>query len=140
MIREAPAKEGAKGPVEVGPARFFIETLEGKMEAKIGDWIITGVKGEMYPCKPDIFEKTYSEVSEVETLLALGNIEKEGTLLERLIPAVKAIVNEAELLCSECFKGTPFDGIDHRTESGPYPCNNDELGPLIWAARKTITP
>lgn len=37
----------------------FIKTLEGKMEASIGDWIIKGVSGELYPCKPDIFLKTY---------------------------------------------------------------------------------
>lgn len=36
-----------------------IETLEGEMEAKQGDWIIKGVKGEFYPCKPDVFEATY---------------------------------------------------------------------------------
>lgn len=36
-----------------------IETLEGIMHAAPGDWIITGVNGEQYPCKPDIFEKTY---------------------------------------------------------------------------------
>lgn len=36
-----------------------IETLEGFMKANIGDWIITGVKGEHYPCKPDIFAATY---------------------------------------------------------------------------------
>ncbi len=36
-----------------------IETLEGVMTARHGDWIITGVNGEQYPCKPDIFEKTY---------------------------------------------------------------------------------
>ncbi len=36
-----------------------IETLEGTMTANIGDWIIKGVKGELYPCKPDIFEATY---------------------------------------------------------------------------------
>lgn len=38
---------------------FTIETLEGKMKANLGDWIIQGVNGEVYPCKPDIFEKTY---------------------------------------------------------------------------------
>jgi len=38
---------------------FFIDTLEGVMEVRVGDWIITGVKGEKYPCKPDIFEMTY---------------------------------------------------------------------------------
>jgi len=38
---------------------LFIRTLEGSMEAGISDWIIKGVNGELYPCKPDIFEKTY---------------------------------------------------------------------------------
>ena len=36
-----------------------IETLEGTMRASVGDYIITGVRGEQYPCKPDIFEQTY---------------------------------------------------------------------------------
>ena len=36
-----------------------IKTLEGEMTASLGDWIIKGVNGEFYPCKPDIFEKTY---------------------------------------------------------------------------------
>ena len=36
-----------------------IEALEGKMHASSGDYIIRGVNGEIYPCKPDIFEKTY---------------------------------------------------------------------------------
>lgn len=40
-----------------------IETLEGTMTAQVGDWIIRGVKGELYPCKPDIFDQTY-EVAE----------------------------------------------------------------------------
>lgn len=39
-----------------------IDTLEGKMIASPGDWIITGVNGEQYPCKPDIFEKTYEPI------------------------------------------------------------------------------
>lgn len=40
-----------------------IQTLEGTMRADPGDWIITGVKGERYPCKPDIFAATYEEAS-----------------------------------------------------------------------------
>lgn len=40
-----------------------IGTLEGVMTASKGDWIIKGVKGEIYPCKPDIFEATYEPVS-----------------------------------------------------------------------------
>lgn len=39
-----------------------IETLEGIMEARRGDWIIKGVKGELYPCKPNIFAATYETV------------------------------------------------------------------------------
>ena len=41
----------------------IIHTLEGDMRASIGDWIITGVKGEHYPCKPDIFAATYEKVA-----------------------------------------------------------------------------
>lgn len=39
-----------------------IETLEGVMDASVGDFIIKGVNGEFYPCKPDIFEKTHEAV------------------------------------------------------------------------------
>lgn len=39
-----------------------IDTLEGEMAGSIGDWIIKGVKGEFYPCKPDIFAMTYEPV------------------------------------------------------------------------------
>jgi hypothetical protein len=40
-----------------------IATLEGVMTAVPGDWIIRGVKGELYPCKPDIFKESYEEIS-----------------------------------------------------------------------------
>jgi hypothetical protein len=46
-----------EGPA--GDARVIISTLEGNMAADPGDWIIKGVKGEFYPCKPDIFDATY---------------------------------------------------------------------------------
>lgn len=39
-----------------------IHTLEGDMRAEIGDYIITGLRGEPYPCKPDVFTRTYEEV------------------------------------------------------------------------------
>lgn len=41
------------------PNMVRIQTLEGEMTANVGDWIIQGVQGEFYPCKPDIFEQTY---------------------------------------------------------------------------------
>lgn len=42
---------------------LWIHTLEGQMTANRGDWIIKGVHGEFYPCKPDIFAATYDEVT-----------------------------------------------------------------------------
>ena len=43
-------------------SNLIIETLEGNQIALLGDFIIRGIKGEYYPCKPDIFEKTYEVV------------------------------------------------------------------------------
>ena len=55
-----------KAAYEVGVAPpvvdVTIHTLEGDMKAEVGDYIIKGVKGEFYPCKPDIFEQTYEFV------------------------------------------------------------------------------
>lgn len=48
-------------------AELMVVTLEGTLKADAGDWIIRGVKGEFYPCKPDIFEATYEEVVDVNT-------------------------------------------------------------------------
>lgn len=45
-----------------GKPTLVIQTLEGDMTATLGDWIIKGVKGEFYSCKPDIFETTYEAV------------------------------------------------------------------------------
>jgi len=44
---------------DVVKTELYINTLEGTMHASEGDWIIKGVHGEFYPCKPDIFEETY---------------------------------------------------------------------------------
>lgn len=48
--------------LETGALKLMIQTLEGAMTASVGDYIIKGIKGEFYPCKPDIFEMTYDEV------------------------------------------------------------------------------
>jgi len=59
-------KNEAEGAIWAGVVRntkdygkFFCGTLEGRHEISEGDWVIRGVKGEIYPCKPDIFEATY---------------------------------------------------------------------------------
>lgn len=53
------------GPVE-DDQRAYVETLEGRMAAEPGDWIIRGVAGEFYPCKPDIFAATYEPAVDLE--------------------------------------------------------------------------
>ena len=64
-------KEYRKKPVIVTAYQtdkeMNIETLEGTMKANIGDYIITGVKGEKYPCKPDVFNETYVAIDEMDT-------------------------------------------------------------------------
>jgi hypothetical protein len=51
------------GDVELRDGKLLVATLEGPLTASDHDWIIKGVKGEFYPCKPDIFEQTYEAVS-----------------------------------------------------------------------------
>jgi hypothetical protein len=52
------------GEIRRGGDILYIGTLEGEMMARPGDWIIRGVKGEIYPCKPDIFAATYEAAEE----------------------------------------------------------------------------
>lgn len=65
----------------------YIETLEGKMLANYGDYIIKGVNGDFYPCKPDIFEKTYDKADDssvmgfgdaIEVLKQGGTVRRSG--------------------------------------------------------------
>jgi len=49
---------------ENGEPVVRIMTPEGEMVARLGDWIIKGIKGEFYPCKPDIFEATYERIDD----------------------------------------------------------------------------
>lgn len=56
MFMEFPIQSDEDGP------HLIIPTLEGAHRANPGDWIITGIKGEIYPCKPDIFAATYEAV------------------------------------------------------------------------------
>ncbi|QID19947.1 hypothetical protein G3580_19670 [Nitrogeniibacter mangrovi] len=61
-----PAQRAVKKPIPLEvrrmPEAFTVETLEGTMQGKAGDWLITGVDGEVYPCDADIFARTYEVV------------------------------------------------------------------------------
>ena len=70
VIEAMELKEGLQSLVEVckwcggtmSNRQIVIETLEGDITASVGDYVIKGVNGEFYPCKPDIFRKTYEAV------------------------------------------------------------------------------
>ncbi len=67
LVAAQQVKQGEPGRVWLipgyDPAQLMISTLEGDHRAQPGDWIIRGIKGELYPCKPDIFAATYDKVS-----------------------------------------------------------------------------
>ena len=78
-----------------------IETLEGIMHVSVGDYIIIGVNGEQYPCKPDIFEKTYEEVSD-ESMPSAQPERKKGRWINR---SLNILYPEFErYTCSVCGK------------------------------------
>lgn len=60
-----------------------IQTLEGVMVARLGDYVIKGVNGEFYPCKPDIFEKTYEKVENNKEEGEKNNMRKLSTIQKR---------------------------------------------------------
>ena len=83
VVIEAIRYEGNRDEIEAfigqqlvrmrGTDVLLIPTLESPHEAAPGDWIIKGVKGEFYPCKPDIFEQTYERVNDPNKLGALDD-------------------------------------------------------------------
>lgn len=72
------------------PYELFVETLEGELKVSIGDYIIKGVKGEIYPCKPDIFEDTYEPAeSGKHTVTTLLDDDVIGRLCEDIKKAIE---------------------------------------------------
>lgn len=78
-----------------------IKTMEGTMTAAVGDWVIQGIKGELYPCKPDIFEATYDSVVSLE----LTEVEKGSGIAEGVVTfetgnkvLLHSVVGEPEIL------------------------------------------
>lgn len=63
-----------------------VKTLEGTMTASIGDYVIRGVKGEIYPCKPDIFEATYEQVGNSKLT---ATIHVDGNAIGRICKEIK---------------------------------------------------
>lgn len=90
---ELPTELKIRGDIIVNNDSIFIETLEGLMNVSDGDYIIIGVNGEAYPCKPDIFNKTY----EIENVPM--KCHYCGRYDDELIQAFTKVY-----VCKECFK------------------------------------
>lgn len=94
--------------------KLKIFTLEGVMEAVPGDWIIKGVKGEFYPCKPDIFAATYDTRDDVK------EAEKRAEYLRGLEDAAKVAENfGADQMCVKCDHPRSNHPFRHPFQPGP---------------------
>ena len=99
-------KELAKSAVEniiFVNNNLYIETLEGNMNASVGDYIIKGIAGEFYPCKPDIFKQTYETVSMVSdndrTTVPMSQyikLENKNKKLRNTINRLKRVIEKQE--------------------------------------------
>ncbi|SSW64356.1 hypothetical protein AVE30378_01058 [Achromobacter veterisilvae] len=124
--------------------REFIMTLEGPLNVSPGDWIITGVQGEHYPCKPDIFAATYEEAAAPVSTVAQGDAQDErafGDEVHVLVPvgllgaACSAIdiKRNAPKTLAELRRYTTGD-LSGRHVPAPAPA------PAVGDARKELTP
>ena len=97
-------KELAKSAVEhiiFVDNNLYIETLEGNMNVSIGDYIIKGIAGEFYPCKPDIFKQTYETVSMVSdndrTAVPMSQYRKLENKNKKLRNTINRLKRELEV-------------------------------------------
>ena len=97
-------KELAKSAVEniiFVNNNLYIETLEGNMNVSVGDYIIKGIAGEFYPCKPDIFKETYETVSMVSdndrTTVPMSQYRKLENKNKKLRNTINRLKRELEV-------------------------------------------
>lgn len=91
---------------------MIIQTSEGPLRAEPGDWIITGINGKQYPCKPDIFEKTYEPVDNS------GKFRKKPVIIEAFQTNEEMIINTLE----GPLYAAPGDWIITGIAGEQYPC------------------
>lgn len=106
-ITEVESFVGAKLPtvwLSVEDTQLVIPTLEGDMKVSKGDYVIKGIKGEFYPCKPDIFKQSYNMIKENNGILSEG--EKR----------VRKSFNPSALKRVENFKSITASAIDEIAE------------------------
>ena len=96
-------KELAKNAVEniiFVNNNLYIETLEGNMNVSVGDYIIKDIQGEFYPCKPDIFKKTYETISMVsdndKTTISMSEYRKLENKNKKLRNTINRLKRDIE--------------------------------------------
>jgi hypothetical protein len=114
----------------------FIETLEGRMTANPGDWIITGVKGEHYPCKPDIFEATYETASVLNLTNPVAETKAARLVIRGMVEDLSASQRKSRsrsLAVTKLEEASMWLGKDLQelNEPNPYPNSHDPGNPAI---------
>jgi hypothetical protein len=102
-------------------AYIDIKTLEGTMRATPGDWIVKGVKGEFYPCKPDVFEESYdAKVTFAEPLAPTKSWRKE---LDFVLQKIKgaSLSRERSLAITKLQEAIMWLGMDLKAQNEPNP-------------------
>lgn len=121
---------GAEIGTGFGGKYLIVTMLEGEMRANVGDWIIKGVRGEFYPCKPDIFAATHEEVVALRTGEESSGVRpcsSDGmTELQRMTMAVEVAAQEHDRL-RQALIDVAIYAQDER------PLNGDE--PFDWRRR-----
>ena len=132
-IDETKFKSYTKKPIAVQAYQteeeLEIETLEGVMKADKGDWIIKGVKGELYPCKPDVFNLTYEETN--DTINIYHDFIQWDKLINRINKNTRRIIEieekyetESEKILSQARQTKEKTGTDIIKDK--YGGNNDK--------------
>ena len=119
---------------------MIIHTLEGDHHASVGDWIITGVKGEQYPCKPDIFEQTYEPAEEAtetyyyvyvyyiskgastDDMIISGRCKDKNEAIEEWEKAVERTIHKTDYFKNVCIDRQMhvFSGYNANLREGKY--------------------
>lgn len=120
-----------------------IFTLEGKMNAAVGDWIIRGVKGEFYPCKPEIFAMTYEPAATLPAAPAptLSYTKSQLKMIERAIVGLRdgwltrKDADDALAILGSAFAPTPTEqAAEQAAEQAELPPR-----PYVWKYREHFT-
>lgn len=103
------------------PSELFIRSEKGLYHVSVGDYIIMGIKGELYPCNPYIFEESYELADEMETVEAEPKAnarEDKQKILDLLLPALQATANLYDLVSLTYLNESHFEGVKAEFRNG----------------------